>query len=87
LNYPFLTRKERDIETGLDYLISRYYSSVQGRFTSADEPLADQSPIDPQSWNLYAYVRNNPLIATDPDGRAMDGDLTEKLRNWKAGFG
>lgn len=36
-NYPFLTRKERDNETGLDYFLARYYSSTQGRFTSPDE--------------------------------------------------
>jgi RHS repeat-associated protein len=29
--------KERDNETGLDYFLARYYSSVQGRFTSPDE--------------------------------------------------
>jgi RHS repeat-associated protein len=29
--------KERDIETGLDYFLARYYSSAQGRFTSPDE--------------------------------------------------
>jgi RHS repeat-associated protein len=37
VNYPFLTQKERDIETGLDYFLARYYSSTQGRFTSPDE--------------------------------------------------
>ena len=37
LNYPFLTSKERDIETGLDDFLARYYSSTQGRFTSPDE--------------------------------------------------
>ena len=31
------TQKERDIETGLDYFLARYYSSMQGRFTSPDE--------------------------------------------------
>jgi RHS repeat-associated protein len=31
------TQKERDIETGLDYFLARYYSSIQGRFTSPDE--------------------------------------------------
>jgi len=36
-NYPFLTRKERDVETSLDYFLARYYSSTQGRFTSPDE--------------------------------------------------
>ena len=80
------TLKERDNETGLDYFLARYYSSTQGRFTSADEPFADQIADDPQSWNLYTYVRNNPLIATDPDGRAIDG-LLEKYRNWRDGYG
>ncbi|HEV8370417.1 MAG TPA: RHS repeat-associated core domain-containing protein [Pyrinomonadaceae bacterium] len=37
LNYPFLTSKERDNETGLDYFLARYYSSAMGRFTSPDE--------------------------------------------------
>jgi len=36
VNYPFLTQKERDIETNLDYFIARYYSSIQGRFTTVD---------------------------------------------------
>jgi RHS repeat-associated protein len=31
------TLKERDIETGLDYFLARYYSYTQGRFTSPDE--------------------------------------------------
>jgi RHS repeat-associated protein len=31
------TGKERDVETGLDYFLARYYSSYQGRFTSPDE--------------------------------------------------
>jgi RHS repeat-associated protein len=30
------TQKERDVETGLDYFLARYYSSSQGRFTSID---------------------------------------------------
>jgi RHS repeat-associated protein len=67
-NYPFLTLKERDIETGLDYLEARYYSSTQGRFTSPDEPFADQEEDEPQSWNLYSYVRNNPIRFIDPTG-------------------
>jgi RHS repeat-associated protein len=63
------TGKERDAETGLDFFGARYFSGAQGRFTSPDAPFADQHPEDPQSWNMYAYVRNNPLKNTDPDGR------------------
>jgi RHS repeat-associated protein len=64
------TGHERDSETGLDFMQARYYSSGQGRFTSVDIPLADQWESDPQSWNLYTYVRNNPLNLIDPLGSA-----------------
>lgn len=66
---PRSPSKERDSETGLDYFGARYMSSAQGRFTSPDEPLADQDEGNPQSWNLYTYGRNNPLSFTDRDGR------------------
>jgi RHS repeat-associated protein len=63
------TGKERDSETGLDFFEARYFSGAQGRFTTPDEPLADQNFSYPQSWNLYAYGRNNPLRFFDLDGR------------------
>jgi hypothetical protein len=44
-------------------------SSAQGRFTSPDGPFNDQDPRDPQSWNLYGYVRNNPLKYVDLSGQ------------------
>jgi len=70
VNVPMMfTGKERDAETGLDYFGARYFSGAQGRFMSPDEPFADQDPANPRSWNLYGYVRNNPLIFGDPDGR------------------
>jgi RHS repeat-associated protein len=62
------TAKERDVETGLDYFGARYYSSTQGRFVSPDEPIMDQLEFNPQSWNLYIFVRNNPLNLVDPTG-------------------
>ncbi|MCC6262136.1 MAG: hypothetical protein IT169_01050 [Bryobacterales bacterium] len=66
------TGKERDAETGLDFFLARYMSSVQGRFTSPDKPFADQTPFDPQSWNLYSYTRNNPLKYIDRTGEAIE---------------
>jgi hypothetical protein len=38
-----------------------------GRFLSPDDG-EDQDEENPQSWNLYPYVLNNPLTNTDPDG-------------------
>lgn len=58
-----------ETETGLDYFGARYFSGAQGRFTSPDEVFADQHAADPQSWNLYAYVRNNPLAMVDVKGK------------------
>jgi RHS repeat-associated protein len=68
---PRCTGKERDAETGLDFFGARYFSGPQGRFTSPDKPFADQKIPDPQSWNLYAYVRNNPLKYVDEQGREL----------------
>ena len=65
-NYPFSAQQERDIETGLDYFRARHFSSNQGRFVAADKQFADQFAPEPQTWNLYTYVTNQPLIHTDP---------------------
>jgi RHS repeat-associated protein len=71
------TSKERDPESGLDEFGARYYSSALGRFTIPDwaasataVPYADFG--NPQSLNLYAYVGNNPLTLTDPDGHCCE---------------
>src|ERR1700685_3086424 len=69
LSSSWFTGKERDTESGLDYFGARYYASSMGRFSSPDEPFVDQSSGDPQSWNLYSYVRKNPLSNTDPNGQ------------------
>jgi RHS repeat-associated protein len=72
--------KERDAETGLDYFGARYYAASAGRFTTIDPVQTwQENLVDPQRWNRYAYVRNNPLRYTDPDGRCIDACVLEAL--------
>jgi RHS repeat-associated protein len=72
--YKF-TGKERDAESGNDYFGARYYGSSMGRFMSPDPSgLVYADPTNPQSFNLYSYVRNNPLVFTDPTGRQCEWD-------------
>src|SRR5712692_8091344 len=61
------TSYERDAESGNDYAMARYHISRLGRFNSPD-PVSG-SPADPQSWNRFAYSRNDPINLADPSGR------------------
>ena len=84
-NHYKFTGKERDSESGLDYFGARYYGSNMGRFMSPDAPV-DQHPSDPQSWNLYSYVRNNPLSNTDPTGNYDCGANTSSAQCFQIGY-
>jgi RHS repeat-associated protein len=64
-NYKF-TSAERDSESGLDHALARNYSSMTGRWMSADPYGGDHT--NPQSLNRYTYVLNNPLSLSDPLG-------------------
>jgi len=63
-NRQRFTGYERDEETDLDYAHARYFSHGQGRFTGVD-PISGHV-ANPQTWNGYAYVGNNPVNGTDP---------------------
>ena len=64
------TGKERDIETGLDYFGARYYTNIQGRFTTVDPmKIEARHLVNPQDLNRYSYVSNSPLVHVDPDGQ------------------
>ena len=62
------TGQERDADTNIDYFKARYYGSLQGRFTSPDPGNAGANLSNPQGWNGYSYVGNNPLGNVDPSG-------------------
>jgi RHS repeat-associated protein len=78
-NYKF-TGKERDAESRLDDFAARFYTSNYGRFLSADDAKYAHAP-DPQTWNLYTYVANNPLNAVDPTGHEVDPLLADANAN------
>lgn len=54
--------------TGNHYVHARFYADRFARFLSPDQVMG--GPDEPQSWNRYAYARNNPLKYVDPDGNA-----------------
>ena len=83
-NHYKFTGKERDGETGLDYFGARYYSNGLGRFLTPDWaakaaaiPYAELA--DPQSLNLYSYVRNRLTVQIDPDGHYLLGANGEQM--------
>jgi RHS repeat-associated protein len=63
------TGYQQDSESNLDYASARFYGSPQGRFLSPDPGNAGADLTNPQSWNMYAYVLNNPMTNIDPTGR------------------
>jgi RHS repeat-associated protein len=77
------TGHERD-DVNLDYMHARYYVPFAGRFLSVD-PGRDWDASQPQSWNGYAYVRDNPLNSTDPDGRKGMATVAGALIGFVAG--
>jgi RHS repeat-associated protein len=71
------TGKERDTESGLDNFGARYYGSSMGRFMTPDwaaRPTTVPYAVfgDPQSLNLYGYVRNDPISQADADGHISE---------------
>jgi RHS repeat-associated protein len=74
----FASMQERDLETAtwqdpLDPTPNRLYTSGLGRWLSPD-PAGKKaaSLVDPQTWNMYAYVRNNPTTTVDPEGESIE---------------
>ena len=62
------TGQIKDDETGLYYYNARYYDPELGRFIQPDDIIPNLG--NPQSYNRYSYVLNNPLRYTDPSGHS-----------------
>ena len=72
------TGHERDYAGGMggedghavDYMHARFYSPSVGRFLRVDPVLGRIG--NPQSWNRFSYVSNNPMNRSDPTGRLQE---------------
>ena len=74
------TGYEKDTETDLEFAQNRYYSSKSGRFTSVDPLMKSATLFDPQSFNRYSYVSNNPVNLTDSLGLMTDDGCNPKKK-------
>lgn len=68
------------MELGLYYYNARYYAPGLGRFLSADTIVPD--PANPQSFNRYSYVNNNPINRIDPTGHFDMGSYEDEYNEY-----
>jgi RHS repeat-associated protein len=66
--------------TGLYYYNARYYDPNIGRFISPDTFV--QEYTNPQTWNRYSYVLNNPLRYKDPLGHFVVTTDSQLSQAW-----
>lgn len=75
---------DTDSESGTIDFGARHYHPQLGRFVMADTIVPDT--YDPQSWNRYSYVRNNPINRVDPTGHAdLWSEIKAAPRMWLEG--
>jgi RHS repeat-associated protein len=86
------TGQDQDTVSSLYDFPARRYSPSQGRWISPD-PLGRGAVTlaNPQSWNRYVYVNNNPLRLVDPNGTTdvlqIPCDAQQSGCQWGAGGG
>ncbi len=83
LNPPYITQTDftytgqRNLpDTGLMDYDARFYSAALGRFIQPDNIVPN--PLNPQNFNRFSYVRNNPSRYTDPSGHKPCNDVDER---------
>ena len=68
------TGQKDDTYIKLIQMSARWYAPQIGRWISPDSVVPDLA--NPQSFNRYGYVHNNPLRYTDSSGHCIDGIST-----------
>ena len=78
---------ERDEATGLDHTWWRKYENTAGRWTSPDPYKGSMETGDPQSFNRYSYLGNDPINFVDPSGLIDVPAWHEANDRWFASHG
>ncbi len=82
------TGMNQDTVSGVYDFPAREYAVVPGRWPSPDPAgLAAVNPGNPQSWNRYAYVQNDPLSFTDPQGLLCAVTVGGSIEGYVSGCG
>jgi RHS repeat-associated protein len=66
--YSFAEMPYDDLKTNTDFTPARVHGPNFGRWFTPDPHNAGADLTDPQTWNMYGYVRNNPMAFVDPTG-------------------
>ncbi len=77
--YQFTDQRKEVFNGGLDslyYFQARWYDPYLGRFTQPDSIIPN--PYNPQSYDRYAYVGNNPINRVDPSGHWDNCNFTDR---------
>ena len=66
-----------EAEAGLYFYNARWFDNELGMFVQADSIIPDS--LDPQSWDRYSYVNNNPINYNDPSGNVFECGYTTDM--------
>lgn len=71
----FTGQRDGDLGSNLFDFPMREYHSSQGRWINPDPAGVEAvNPMNPQTWNRYAYLGGSPLAAVDPTGLCDPND-------------
>jgi RHS repeat-associated protein len=79
------TGQRQETEIGLYFYNARWYDAALGRFVQAD-PVVPVMSQGVQAFDRYAYVNNNPVRYTDPNGNCIER-ATDTCITWDNPFG